>query len=113
MSKMASSSQAESSIDTKIAFARDRIRSQAEAYFTCLIQVNAKVTKVKTIEMIALEDSKTELWRIAVQAQPIGGAANEALCEFFSQILEVPRSCVKIVLGHHTKRKVVVVRCSH
>jgi uncharacterized protein len=48
--------------------------------------------------------------KIALQAPPVEGRANEALVEFLAELLGVRRADVAIVSGEHGRNKVVVVR---
>jgi uncharacterized protein len=48
--------------------------------------------------------------KIALQAPPVEGRANEALVEFLSDLLSVRRSEIEIASGEHGRNKVVVVR---
>ncbi len=45
--------------------------------------------------------------RLRVQAPPEGGRANEALCELFAQLLDVPKREVRLVAGHTSRRKLL------
>jgi len=47
--------------------------------------------------------------KIAVQAQPIEGRANEACIEFFAKLLKVPRSSVTIASGQNSRNKMIHV----
>jgi uncharacterized protein YggU (UPF0235/DUF167 family) len=46
---------------------------------------------------------------IRVAAPPVEGAANEALIEFLSDKLNVPRGAVRIIGGKHGRQKRVAV----
>jgi hypothetical protein len=46
---------------------------------------------------------------IRVAAPPVEGAANDALIEFFSSALHVPRRAVQILSGEHSRRKRVAI----
>jgi uncharacterized protein len=48
--------------------------------------------------------------KIALQAPPVDGRANEALVEFLAELLGVRRGDVAIASGEHGRNKVVVVR---
>ena len=46
---------------------------------------------------------------VRVAAPPVEGAANDALIEFFSAALRVPRRAVQIVSGDRTRQKRVAI----
>lgn len=48
--------------------------------------------------------------KIALQAPPVQGRANEALVEFLAKVLGVRRAEIAIAAGEHGRNKVVVVR---
>jgi uncharacterized protein len=48
--------------------------------------------------------------KIALQAPPVEGRANEALAEFLAGLLRVRRSDIAITAGEHGRNKVVLVR---
>lgn len=48
--------------------------------------------------------------KIALEAPPVEGRANEALVEYLAQVLGVRRAEIAIALGEHGRNKVVVVR---
>lgn len=47
--------------------------------------------------------------RIRLVAPPVEGKANEALIEFLSEVLEVPRSSIEIVAGQTGRDKLISV----
>ncbi|MGC2194383.1 MAG: DUF167 domain-containing protein [Terriglobales bacterium] len=47
--------------------------------------------------------------KLALTAPPVEGKANEACIEFFSNLLEVPRSSVTIAAGQTSRNKVIRV----
>jgi uncharacterized protein len=47
--------------------------------------------------------------KVALTAPPIEGKANEACIEFFSNLLEVPRSSVTIAAGQTSRNKIIRV----
>jgi hypothetical protein len=47
--------------------------------------------------------------KVALQAPPIDGRANQACIEFFAKLLRVPRSSVTIASGEATRGKVIRV----
>jgi len=58
--------------------------------------------------------SKTEVagkegatWKIRVSAPPIEGRANEALVDFLSDVLDVPKTSIQIIKGYSSKQKIL------
>ena len=47
--------------------------------------------------------------KIRLQAPAVEDCANEALCEFLAEILERPKSAVRILAGHRSRTKRVEV----
>ncbi|MGH9532159.1 MAG: DUF167 domain-containing protein [Terriglobales bacterium] len=47
--------------------------------------------------------------KILLTAPPVEGRANQALVEFLAELLNVPRSSVKIAAGQSRRRKVVAI----
>jgi uncharacterized protein (TIGR00251 family) len=48
--------------------------------------------------------------KIALQAPPVDGRANDALIEFLSELLRTPRSTIEIAGGEHARNKIIRVR---
>ncbi len=48
--------------------------------------------------------------KIALQAPPVEGRANDALIEFLSKLLKTPRSTIEIIGGEHARNKTIRVR---
>jgi uncharacterized protein (TIGR00251 family) len=55
------------------------------------------------------EDATAQL-KIAVQAPPIGGRANEALIAFLAKTFDLPKSSVALVSGALSRSKVFLLR---
>jgi uncharacterized protein len=55
----------------------------------------------------AIEGEHGGAWRVRVQAPPVEGAANDAVCALLSKALELPRGAVRIVSGASGRNKVV------
>jgi uncharacterized protein (TIGR00251 family) len=47
--------------------------------------------------------------KIRLAAPPVDGAANAALVEFVAGQLGIAKSCVRVVAGHSSRRKVVEI----
>ena len=50
-----------------------------------------------------------DVLKIRLRAQPVEGKANEALIRYIADTLDVPKSAVRITLGHTNKRKIIEV----
>jgi uncharacterized protein (TIGR00251 family) len=48
--------------------------------------------------------------KIRLQAPPLEGRANEALCRFLAEILKIPASAVRILSGERSRTKRVEIR---
>ncbi|HEY1804823.1 MAG TPA: DUF167 domain-containing protein [Terracidiphilus sp.] len=48
--------------------------------------------------------------KVAVQAQPVEGRANEALTLFFAELFGIPKSAVELVSGGMSRSKVFLLR---
>ena len=54
-------------------------------------------------------DCKDGTWKIRLTAPPVDNAANEALIEFLSQILKLPKRSLTIVHGLKGREKIIEV----
>ncbi len=70
------------------------------------VQPGAKRTGVVGVHG---EGGRAQL-KIALQAPPVDGRANEALTGYLSEIFGLPRQSVEIVSGHASRSKVCVLR---
>ena len=43
--------------------------------------------------------------KLAVQAPPVDGKANQAVCDFFRKLLKLPSSRVRLISGETSRRK--------
>jgi uncharacterized protein len=50
-----------------------------------------------------------DAWKLELAAPPVDGKANEACVKFLAELAGVPRSRVRIVLGHAGRLKVVEI----
>lgn len=48
--------------------------------------------------------------KLKLQAPPVEGAANEAVLEFFSKCLRRPKSTLKLVAGHRSRHKRLMIQ---
>jgi uncharacterized protein len=60
----------------------------------------------KKNEIIGLHDGAL---KVKIQAPPEDGRANEALIDFFSEILEIPARQISLVSGHKSRNKKLAV----
>jgi len=45
--------------------------------------------------------------RVALTAAPVGGAANQALCDYLAKLFDIPRRSVAVVRGDKARDKTV------
>ncbi|MGH9577823.1 MAG: DUF167 domain-containing protein [Terriglobales bacterium] len=57
----------------------------------------------------AVTGSIGDALKVSLTAPPVEGRANQALVEFLSEVLSVPRSSITIAAGHNSRRKVVAI----
>lgn len=69
---------------------------------TLHIQPNAKKTEIIGIHGDAL--------KVRLQAPPIDGKANEALCTFLAEIFAVKRQSVVLLSGETSRRKRILIK---
>ncbi len=50
-----------------------------------------------------------EALKVKVHAPPLDGRANEELCDFLAETLQLPRRAVTVVLGQTARQKVVQI----
>ena len=48
--------------------------------------------------------------KVRLRAPALEGRANDALCEYLAELLKTPKAAVRILSGHHSRRKRVEVR---
>ena len=79
------------------------ITQQKEGYVLTLhIQPNAKKTEIVGLHGDAL--------KVRLQAPPIDGKANEALCSFLAEIFAVKRQSVVLLSGDTSRQKRVLIK---
>jgi len=57
----------------------------------------------------ALNGRYGEAWKLDLAAPPVDGKANDECIRFFADFAGVPRSRVRIVMGHTNRQKVVEI----
>ncbi len=55
-------------------------------------------------------EGRTAQLKIAVQAPPLEGRANEALVAFLAQVFGVPRGAIKLLSGELSRNKVFLLK---
>jgi uncharacterized protein len=48
--------------------------------------------------------------KVRLRAPALEDRANESLCEYLAELLKTPKAAVRILSGHHSRRKRVEVR---
>ena len=71
------------------------------------VEVSVHVTPRAGANAIVGERGNALAIRLA--APPVEGAANEALIAYLAQILDIPKSAIRIVAGEHSRHKRVTV----
>jgi uncharacterized protein len=72
------------------------------------VRVAPRASRTALVGVIG-EGSEVAL-KVALQAPPVEGRANEALVEFLAELLGVRRSDIAIAAGEHARNKIFVVR---
>lgn len=78
------------------------IQKEEGYVLTLHIQPNAKKTEIIGIHGDAL--------KVRLQAPPIDGKANEALCTFLAEIFAVKRQSVVLLSGETSRRKRILIK---
>lgn len=73
------------------------------------MKVNVKVHAKSKRESVVQEANGS--LKVCVKAPPIDGAANAAVCELLAKHFGVRKSCVTIILGTTSNKKVVEISC--
>ena len=66
------------------------------------VDINIRVQPKASQAKIVLENSKIRVW---VNAQPVDGAANDAIIKLFSKVLKIAKSNIEIIRGHSSREK--------
>jgi uncharacterized protein len=72
------------------------------------VRVSPRASRTAIVDVVG-EGAEAAV-KIALQAPPVKGRANEALVEFLAELLGVRRADMLIAAGEHGRKKVVVVR---
>jgi len=73
------------------------------AVFAVRVQPRAKRTAITGV----FGEAEGAALKLALAAPPVDGRANEAVVEFFAELLNVPRSHVQILSGEKSRSKVI------
>ncbi|HUF30661.1 MAG TPA: DUF167 domain-containing protein [Gemmatimonadaceae bacterium] len=57
----------------------------------------------------AVEGVRGDAWRVRVQAPPVAGAANAAVCRLLADSLRVPRRHVRLISGSSARTKIIEI----
>lgn len=74
------------------------------------VAVRAQPGAKKTAITGIFGEGPTAQLKIAVQAPPIEGRANQALIAFFAKTLDLPKSSIELVSGELSRSKVFLLR---
>ncbi len=74
------------------------------------LAVRAQPGAKKTAIVGIYGEGETAQLKIAVQAPPIEGRANEALIAFLAKIFDLPKSSVELMSGELSRSKVFLLR---
>lgn len=56
-----------------------------------------------------VEGMHGEAWRVRVQAPPVDGAANQAVCDLLAEALHLPKRNLRVVSGASSRTKVIEI----
>ena len=76
----------------------------------CTIAIRVQPGAKKTAILGLYGEGERAALKIAVQAPPVEGRANEALITFFSAVLDLPKSSVAVLAGELSRSKVLLLR---
>lgn len=57
----------------------------------------------------SVEQLETGRFKVRVKASPVKGEANKAVIKVIADFFNIPRSSVKILRGHKTSRKLILI----
>jgi uncharacterized protein len=72
----------------------------------CLLPVKV-VPRASQNKCVGTENGEL---KIRLQAPPVEGAANDALLEFLAELINRPRSSLRVIKGQKSRHKVVEIR---
>jgi uncharacterized protein (TIGR00251 family) len=81
-----------------------------EAAGGCTIAVRAQPGAKKTAIVGVYGEGEQAAIKVAVQAPPIEGRANEALIAFLAKTFGIPKSSVEMLSGESSRSKVFLLR---
>lgn len=76
----------------------------------CTIAIRVQPGAKKTAIVGIYGEGQQAALKVAVQAPPIEGRANDALIAFFSAMLDLPKSSMTVLSGELSRSKVILVR---
>lgn len=76
----------------------------------CTLSLRVQPGAKKTAILGTYGEGPQTALKIAVQAPPVEGRANEALIAFFSSALKLPKSSVVVLSGELSRSKVILLR---
>ena len=83
------------------------LRETAEG---CTLTVRVQPGARRTAILGVYGEGEQAQLKIALQAPPVDGRANEALVEFLAQLGGLPKFSVNLVSGHASRSKVLLLR---
>ncbi len=78
----------------------------------CTIAIRVQPGAKRTAIVGVYGEGQSAQLKIALQAAPIDGRANDALIQYLSDLLSVTRTSVTILNGHSSRSKVCAIKAS-
>jgi uncharacterized protein (TIGR00251 family) len=72
-----------------------------EGYFLLKVRVQPRSSRSG---LVVEPDGRV---RVALTAPPVGGAANQALCDYLAKVFDIPRRSLAVVRGDKAREKTV------
>ncbi len=73
------------------------------ATFTIRVQPRARKTAITG----TFGEGENTALKLAINAPPIDGRANEAVIEFFAELFAIPRAAIQILAGEKSRTKLI------